>query len=186
MSVARIASRYAKSLFDLAINENKLDKINQDIELVNKVAELKDFDSVMKNPLIIIDRKQAAIRGIFQDKVDTLTMNTMMVILEHRRERYLQDICRSFHDLYNSEKKVSIVTLKSAVSLSQEMSNNILHEFKSKGLIEDKVELKTIIDPSIIGGFVIYFKDQVYNASVSYKLDQLRTKFSENLYIKNF
>jgi F-type H+-transporting ATPase subunit delta len=113
-------------------------------------------------------------------------MNTMMVILEHRRERYLQDICRSFHDLYNSEKKVSIVTLKSAVSLSEEMTNNILHEFKSKGLIEDKVELKTIIDPSIIGGFVIYFKDQVYNASVSYKLDQLRTKFSENLYIKNF
>lgn len=186
MSVSRIASRYAKSLFDLAKNENKLDRINQDIELVKKVAELSDFDSVMKNPLIIIDRKEAAVKGIFQDKIDILTLNTMMVVLEHRREKYLLDICRSFHDLYNSESKVSVVTLKSAVDLSKEMTDSILKEFKLKGLIEEKVELKTIIDPSIIGGFVIYFKDQVYNASVSYKLDQLRTKFSENLYIKNF
>ena len=64
MSIARIASRYAKSLFDLAKNEGKLDKVHQDILYVREVAELPDFSAVMKNPLIREEKKENILRFI--------------------------------------------------------------------------------------------------------------------------
>jgi F-type H+-transporting ATPase subunit delta len=186
MSIARIASRYAKSLFDLAKNEGKLDKVHQDILYIKEVAELPDFAAVMKNPLISEDKKEGIFNAVFGQKVDSLTLKTLMVMTEHNREAYLNDICRTFHLLYNQDKHVSSVTITSAVELTQQTIDSILAEFKSKGIIESQVELKTKIDASILGGFILQFNDRVYNASISYKLDQLRAKFSENLYIKNF
>jgi F-type H+-transporting ATPase subunit delta len=186
MSIARIASRYAKSLFDLAKNEGKLDKVHQDILYVREVAELPDFSAVMKNPLISEEKKENIFRAVFGQKVDDLTLKTLMIMAEHNREAYLNDICLSFHVLYNEERHVSTVLISSAVELSSQTIDNILSEFKAKGIIESQVELKTKIDPSILGGFILQFKDKVYNASIAYKLDQLRNKFSENLYIKNF
>ncbi len=150
------------------------------------MARLQDFAAVMKNPLISEDKKEAIFSALFQDKVEKLTLNTLMVMTDHNREAYLLDICRTFHLLYNEEKHVSVVTITSAVELSKTSIDNILEEFKSKGLIESSVELNTKIDPSIIGGFILQYKDQVYNASIIYKMNTLRAKFSENLYIKNF
>jgi F-type H+-transporting ATPase subunit delta len=153
---------------------------------IREVARLQDFAAVMKNPLISEDKKEAIFSALFQDKVEKLTLNTLMVMTDHNREAYLLDICRTFHLLYNEEKHVSVVTITSAVELSKTSIDNILEEFKSKGLIESSVELNTKIDPSIIGGFILQYKDQVYNASIIYKMNTLRAKFSENLYIKNF
>jgi F-type H+-transporting ATPase subunit delta len=186
MSIARIASRYANSLFELAKNEGKLDKVHQDILYVRQVADLPDFASVMKNPLIKEEKKEGIFNAVFGNKVDKLTLNTLMIMAEHNREAYLVDVCRTFHLMYNKEKHISAVTLTTAAEMSKPMVDNILAEFKAKGLIESDVELKTLVDPAIIGGFILQFKDRVYNASAAYKLDQLRTKFSENLYIKNF
>ena len=115
MSITRIASRYAKSLFDLAKNEGKLDKIHQDVLYIREVAVLPDFAAVMKNPLISEDKKEAIFIALFQDKVEKLTLNTLMIMAEHNREAYLLDICRTFHLLYNEEKHVSAVTITSAV-----------------------------------------------------------------------
>ena len=186
MSISRIASRYANSLFELAQSEGKLDKVHQDILYVREVTLLPDFASVMKNPLIKEEKKEAIFHAVFHNKVEKVTLNTLMIMAEHNREAYLLDFCRIFHFMFNEEKHISTVILTTAVEMSKPMVDNILAEFKANGLIQAEVELSTKVDPSIIGGFILKFKDQVYNASIAYKLDQLRTKFSENLYIKNF
>ncbi len=186
MSVSRIAFRYAKSLFDLAKTEGNLDKVHEDILYIRKVSELPDFSSVMKNPLIKEEKKEDIFKAVFSSKVSQLTLNTLMVMAEHNREAYIVDFCRKFHLLYNEEKHISSVILTSSAELSQSTIDSIMSEFRSKGLIESEVELKTVIDPNIIGGFILQFNDQVYNSSIAYKLEQIRTKFNENLYIKNF
>jgi F-type H+-transporting ATPase subunit delta len=186
MSINRIVTRYAKSLFELAKNEGSLERVHQDVIYVLEVAGLKDFEAVMKNPLIKADKKEDIFNAVFKDKVNELTLKTLMVVAEHGREAYLSEICRSFHHLYNTEKSISVATLTTAVEISQAAVENILNEFRTNGLIQKEVELKTKVDPTLIGGFIFQFNDQVYNASISYKLDKLRTKFSENLYIKNF
>jgi F-type H+-transporting ATPase subunit delta len=186
MSINRIVSRYARSLFELAKKDEILDKVHEDVMHILEVASLKDFEAVMKNPLIKADKKEDIFNAVFKSNISELSMKTLMVIAEHGREAYLSEICKSFHHLYNTEKNISVATLTTAVELSQAAIENILNEFRAKGLIKKDVELKTKVDASLIGGFIFQFNDQVYNASISYKLDKLRTKFNENLYIKNF
>lgn len=185
MSVTRIASRYAQSLFDLAEKEGNLDKVHEDVLYVREVARNKEFALVMKNPLINTEKKESIFEAVFKEKVEGITLNTLMVLAEHKRELYLLDMCNIFHSMYNTEKKISHVKLTSAVELSEATAASILDGFKNKGLIEQNVELETVVDPSIIGGFIVQFNNQIYDSSVANKLDMLRTKFSENLYIKN-
>jgi F-type H+-transporting ATPase subunit delta len=185
MSVTRIASRYAKSLFELAEKDGKLDKIHEDVLYIREVGRNKEFASVMKNPLISTEKKEAIFEAVFKEKVDLITLNTLMVLAEHKREAYLVDVCTFFHSLYNTKRRITYVTVTTAVEMGASEIEGILAEFKAKGLIEQEVELETKVDPSIIGGFIVQFNDQLYDASVKDKLDGLRKKFSENLYIKN-
>ena len=73
MSVQRIASRYAKSLIELSIEQDKLDKILSDLELFEKVAENKDFSIMLKSPVINADKKKAVFNAILGDKMDVMT-----------------------------------------------------------------------------------------------------------------
>jgi F-type H+-transporting ATPase subunit delta len=106
-------------------------------------------------------------------------------MINHKREAYIGDFCRSFHLMFNKEKHVSAVRLIMAVELSDKIVNELLDTFKEKGMLEKEVELVKDIDPSIIGGFILEFDGRVYDASLTHKLEQMNKKFSENLYIKN-
>lgn len=186
MSVLRIASRYADSLFSLAEGEGNLDKVHDNIMYIWEVAKTKDFASFLKNPIISALKKEQVFEAVFTGKVETIVSKTLKVIAEHRREPYLIDICRAFHLMFNRSRKISSARLITAGEVSESVVNGILETFKTKGLLEAQVELDTKIDPSLIGGFVLEFNNQVYDASIAYKLDQMETQFSENLYIKNF
>ncbi len=185
MSVLRIVSRYAKSLFDLAEAEGKLDKVHEDIMYTWEVAKVDDFKRFLKSPVISITKKEDVFQGIFASKVEPVVLKTFDAMIEHKREAYLADFCRTFHLMYNNVKKISSARLISAVALSDETVNDLLEVFKSKGLIQQQVELVKEVNPAIIGGFILEFDDKVYNSSVAYKLENLRKNFSENLYTKN-
>lgn len=184
MSILRVVSRYAKSLFDLAKAEGKLDKVHDDVMNAWEVAKNKEFDAFLKSPIIPLAKKINVIDAVFV-KSDQMMVKTFHVLADHKREAYLGDFCRAFHLLYNKEQHVSAVSLITAVELSDATVNELLDTFKAKGLLEQTVELKKVIDPSIIGGFVLEFDGQVYDSSLAHKLEQLNKKFSENLYIKN-
>jgi F-type H+-transporting ATPase subunit delta len=184
MSILRVVSRYAKSLFELSNSDGRLESIHDDVMNAWDVVKHKEFNSFLKSPIISVSKKKEVLKAIFS-KFDPSLLNTFHVMADHKREAYISDFCRAFHLLYNKENHVSAVRLVSAVKLSDEIVNNLLKTFKSKGLLEEKVELVKDVNPSIIGGFILEFDGQVYNASLAHKLDQMSKKFSENLYIKN-
>jgi len=172
-------------LFELAKEANKLETIHENIMYAWEVAKVPDFKDFLKSPIISTEKKEKVFKAVFEDKVEKVVLRTFYVMTEHQREAYLTDFCRTFHLMYNREKHISSARLISAVQLSDETVNDLLKAFKDKGLLESEVELVKEIDADIIGGFVLEFNNQVYDASVQYKLEQLRKKFSENLYIKN-
>ncbi|BDS15277.1 ATP synthase F1 subunit delta [Aureispira anguillae] len=184
MSILRIVSRYAKSLFDLAKKEGQLDQVHDDVMNAWEVAKNEEFADFLKSPIIPIDKKKDVIDVVFANSNKNL-VQTFHVMMEHKRESYMADFCRTFHLFYNKEKHVSAVRLTTAVELSESTVNDLLDTFKAKGLLEQTVELIKDIEPSIIGGFILEFDGQVYNASLLHQLDQMKKQFSENLYTKN-
>jgi F-type H+-transporting ATPase subunit delta len=86
MSVNRIASRYAKSLIDLAVEQNNLEKIHGDVEhLLRMIKGSKDFVSFLRSPVIQYSRKKKAIEALLQDKFEDLTFKFVDLLASKKR-----------------------------------------------------------------------------------------------------
>ena len=185
MYSSRLASRYAKTFFELAKEHGVLDKVYADTQYIQAVAVTPDFRTFLRNPIIGVSKKKEVFQALFGHKIQPITLKALQAVLEHKRERYLSDISLSFKALYHKEKGISTVKIISAVELSAKAEQAILQEFKTAGIIQNQVELETSVDAKIIGGFILEADGQVYDASLANKLARLKSKFTENLYVKN-
>ncbi|MEM6321849.1 MAG: ATP synthase F1 subunit delta [Bacteroidota bacterium] len=185
MSVTRIASRYAKSLLDLAQEQNKLDRVLEDVETFQQATEQRDFFLLLKSPIVNPDKKGTILKEIFSEKFDELTMAFVNIVLRKGREGYLPDIAKEFITQYRSLKHISTVKVTTATALSEASLAAIKQQLQGSDKTEANIEIVTEVNPNLIGGFVIEFDDKLYDASVAHKLSQLKKEFSGNQYVNN-
>jgi F-type H+-transporting ATPase subunit delta len=183
MSVQRIATRYAKSLIDLAQDNGKLDRVKEDVESFDMVCRNRDFSLLLKSPVVKPDKKQAIFNQLFKGKYDDLTMSFLNILLRKGREAQLTDIAKEFLTQYKVIRGISTVKLTTAVKLSDQAVEAIRQKLNASSTTRNTVEIITKVDPGIIGGFIIEYDDKLYDTSVSHKLDLLKKEFKDNLYI---
>ncbi len=186
MSSYRIASRYAKSLIDLASEQGKLDRVLEDMDLFVAVCKVRDIQLMLKSPVVTTDRKLKVFAALFTGKVDSLTFSFLDIILKKGRESLLAEIAQEFIYQYREIKGISIVEVTSAETLPAETMEAIRQKLVDSKLTHGQIEFKTKIDPSLIGGFVISFEDKWYDASVLHQLDLLRKEFDSKEYQISF
>jgi len=178
MSVTRIATRYAKSLVDLAKEQNKLDRIKTDIDQFKAAIENRDFEMMLKSPIIKPTKKQQIFDALFKDKFDEMTLAFLGIVLRKNRGENLEGIADSFIDQYQAINKVSTIVLTTATPLEDGALEQIKAKFLESADTSQKIDIKTKVDPALIGGFVVEFDDKLYDASVAHKLDKLRKEFA--------
>ena len=175
---ARSASRYAKSLLELARDKGKLDEVHQDMLLFNKVCDENfAFVLMLRNPIINHPKKRAVLHGLFKSKTDPLTMAILDITTRKNREKLLPVIAKEFHYQYNIERGIQEASITTTFELDDSLRkkfNEIIIEIsKAKTLsLEEK------IDENIIGGFLLKVGDKQVDESISNKLKQLRLKLS--------
>ena len=183
MSVSRIASRYAKSLIDLAIEQDILEKVKDDVSSFEAlVVNSRDFLAFLKSPVIKFGKKKAIIRELFAGKYQDLTVKFLELLAQKQRESLLPDVAVHFMDQYRYLKQISTAKITSATELTPEMVKTIKTRLEKSGVAFEQVELETTVDPKLIGGFILEFGDYVYDSSIAHKLDDLRKSFTGNLY----
>src|SRR5687767_1259819 len=182
MSSYRIASRYAKSLMDLATEQGKLDRVLDDVTLFLNATKNRDFALLLKSPLVKADKKEKVMDALFKDKIDPLTHSFMGIIIRKGREAQLGEIAQEFINQYREIKGISIVNVVSAEPLSDEALEAIRRKLVDSKLTHGNITFNTSVDKNLIGGFVISFEDKLYDASVSHQLDELRKQFSNREY----
>lgn len=178
MSSYRIASRYAKSLIDLALEQGKLDKVLEDVTAFSNAAQNRELHLLLKSPIVKADKKEKVLDALFKGKIDPLTHSFFQIILRKGRESQLADIAQEFINQYRVIKGISIVDIVSAEPLSQETIDAIKTKLVSSKLTHANIQFNTSIDKNLIGGFVISFEDKLYDASIKHQLDELRKQFS--------
>ncbi len=186
MSVERIANRYAKSLVELAVEQGKLEEVNNDVQYMKQVASNEDFRSVIKSPVIAPAKKTKVFDALFSGKVSDLSSSFLKTVLKKGREAYLPEIVNDFIVQYKIINKVSAVRLTSAHKLKEETINKILAKLHGSTTTMDNIELDVQVDPSLIGGFILQYDDKLYDTSIKSKLVELEKEFNKNQYIKNF
>jgi F-type H+-transporting ATPase subunit delta len=184
MSAQTVATRYAKSLIDLAQEENKLDVLREDILSFQALTKSRDFYNLLKSPVVPISKKRKIINMLMEGKVDEMMLAFVQILLNKGRERLLPEIAAAFVQQYRQIRNISTVKLTSATELSDEMLESVKRKLIESGATEDKIIMTTIVDPKLIGGFILEFKGKIFDTSVAHKLEQLRKKFNErNVYI---
>lgn len=184
MSVSRITYRYAKSLFDLALEQGKLEETHRDMAYFNEVAKLPDFRALLKSPVVKPDMKGKIFDAVFGDKIDPMTSNFVQIVLRKGREAYLDEIADAFVLQYRLHNNITTVKITSAVPFGETALQNLVDRLKANHIISGEAVVHNEVDPDVIGGFIMHLNDKVYDASVDYKLDQLRRIFSENVYTR--
>lgn len=178
MSVFRIASRYAKSLLDLAIEKNTLEEVRSDVQGLNAaISGSRELFLLLKSPIISSDKKKKCMDAIFSGKFNTITSSFYDIVIRKRRESVLPEMGEAFMDLYREHKKIGKAHLTTASTVSDDLVNKVKNIVLSNTKNES-VDLETSIDKSLIGGFVLEFEDKRYDASIASKLEAIKQEFS--------
>jgi F-type H+-transporting ATPase subunit delta len=183
---SRVASRYVKSLLDLAITQGSLDKVHADMQLFAATLDKsRELELMLKSPVIRHDKKNAILSAIFKSKVSALTMAFIDIITKKNREPLLPEVAREFHNAFNVYKGIGKASVTTSVALDAKTRSEfeaIVRKLSNR----KEVELEEKIDKDLIGGFILNVEDKQIDASIKNNLKKLKLKFSENPYIKEF
>ncbi len=173
MSSHRASVRYAKSVIELAQEQEILEKVKEDMLLFTKVIdENRELKVVLKNPIVPAGKKKAILKSLFEKRIQPLTYKAFELIISKSRESILDEIAIEFVNEYNALKGIVVATVITPFKLDAAQHKEI-----SKIVVDItgmKVELAEVIDESLIGGFVLNIGDKQIDESVKSKLANIQ------------
>jgi len=184
--VIRIASRYAKSLLDLAKDQGVMDEVVGDMKGFSKMVENRDLYLLLKSPIINVGKKSEIFSALFDGKMNKLSRAFLDIVLRKGREALLPEIAAEFLNQYKTMIGLSSVRLTTAAPISGDALATIKSKLLSSDVTDKDVEIETIVDESIIGGFIVEVGDKLIDASVSHKLARLAKELTNKEYEKAF
>lgn len=167
-----ISERYALSLYEVAKQENKVQEFMDEFNAVCDVFnENPDFLKVLKTPSIQFAEKKNIISAVFEGKIHPYTLNFLMLITEKNRISLIFEMAESYKEQYYFEEGICEVTAVTA----DKMDDALTEKLKNKmcAVTGKKVVLKTVVDPSILGGIVVKVDNKQIDTSVKTRLNEL-------------
>jgi F-type H+-transporting ATPase subunit delta len=132
--------------------------------------------AILKNPIIKGDKKRNILAAIFEKNINPIILSFFYILVNKGRAAILLDIAQEFVREYNEAKGIVNASVTSATALSEvnlaELQKIIADEIKAE------VILNNIVDPSLIGGFVVRVSDRQIDASIAGKLNKLEKHFA--------
>jgi F-type H+-transporting ATPase subunit delta len=179
----RVASRYAKSLLDLAVERGQLEQVHADMLYLRQLNKgSREFLNLLRSPVINSETKIKAVNAVTQGKISDLTIAFTTLLINKNRESVLPEVITSFISQYKEKKNIHSVKLTTAVPVSDGVKSQIVEQVKSTGHMQN-IELETVVDPNIIGGFVLQTGDKLVDASIAYDLKSISRQFENNDFI---
>jgi F-type H+-transporting ATPase subunit delta len=181
----KVATRYAKAIFDLSVEKQLLEQSMTDMDLLASTYHAsKDLQLLMASPVVKPDKKQKVIRELFGKHIGELVLNFLMILTSKGREMHIGVIAEEFLRLYKEKQGLKTVFLTTAVPVDDTIRQKVkalvaAHTGKTIELIEK-------VDPKILGGFVLKIDDALFDSSLNFKLNELKKEFKVNTYIKEF
>ncbi|WP_018108541.1 F0F1 ATP synthase subunit delta [Bacteroides propionicifaciens] len=178
MEAGAISMRYGKALFNYAIEHKCEDKVYENaLVLADNLLNQPRFKQVLISPILARKEKKSLIIAASEGKDEICDEFERFVdlVLEQRREDYLQFMMMMYLDLYRKHKHISIATLITAIPVSKAIEDRVISS--SSHLLRTKMELKTVVDPSIEGGFIFDINDYRLDASIATQLRRVKKQF---------
>ncbi len=178
MEVGILSMRYAKAMIEYAQEKGLEDRIYQEfMTLAYCFRAQPGLRETLENPVVTTKEKLAlvCIAADGDGKSTREFVRFITLVLRNRREGYLQFISLMYMDLYRKLKHIGTGRLITAVPVDKETENRI--RSAAAHILHAQMELETVVDPSIEGGFVFDINDYRLDASVATQLKRVKQQF---------
>lgn len=173
MSRSPVALRYARALFELALEQGRLDAVQADFEAIAALRKDRATFERIINPYTLPQENRAAFwKELLGGHADALTLRFILFLISKGRGIILADIIRAFNELCYEARGIQPVEIVSARPLPAEQLEAITARFEAR--LKKKLHATPRVDPSLLGGFQVRVRDTIYDFSVNHQLNQLQ------------
>ena len=167
-----IAAVYARSLFEVAQEQGKLDTIREELgQFADALDGNRELQVFFFSPYFSTIEKKDGLERAVSD-ADPILVNFLKLLIENHRMPVIFRVRRVVDELWRKENKLLPVTVTSAVELDQATVSQIGDRIAEQ--TGRKVELSAIVEPDILGGLVVRVGNSILDASIRNRLEQLR------------
>lgn len=180
MKGTRAAQRYAKAILDLAEDRKVSEDVYRDMESISRTIIASDeLQSVLASPVIKDQLKRNALKEIFKD-AHTVTSGAFDILLDNNRIYLLKYVAQQYVHFYNERHNIQLAKVTTAIPLDASLEASI--QKKIRELTGNSAKIENIVDPGIIGGFILRIGDLQYNASVAQSFANLRKELKNDTF----
>ncbi len=184
MKNPRLAGRYAKSLLDLATEQNQVDVVYADMKWLHSICKSNpDFVAVLRSPIIKPTAKGKIIESISKERVSKLTTAFIRLLVMKAREINLPEIVMAYIDQFNELRNIHRVKITTAEPLTEEMKNAIMANVRAVATKDQTFEIETQVNNDLIGGFLLETDGTLVDASILRDLKDIQKQFMNNDYL---
>jgi F-type H+-transporting ATPase subunit delta len=172
-----IAQVYARSLFEVATEQDKLDLVREQLgQFADALAESRELQTFLFSPYFSTEEKKAGLAKAVIDADDTVA-NFFSLLLENHRMPVVFRVRREYDRLWEEANRLLPVQITSAVELDPSVAERIGDEIGRQ--TGRTVELTSSVDPDVIGGIVVRVGNSIIDASVRTRLENLRKQVAK-------
>lgn len=173
MSVSIVAARYAKSLIELAKEQNVLPAVYEDMKLFkDTVDKNRGLMLALKSPVVRHEKKLGILKAVFEGKVNPVTFAIFNIITKKNREAILDSIADEFLIAYNDLQGIQKALVVTTTALTEELRKQFTSIVASAS--GKTVELEEKIDENLIGGYLLRVNDRQVDASIKKRLNEMK------------
>ena len=167
-----IAAVYARSLFEVAKEQGKLDSVREQLgEFADALEETRELQVFFFSPYFSTAEKQDGLDRAISG-ADPVFVNFLKLLIENHRMPVIFRVRRGFDALWEDENKLLPVRVTSAVELDSGTVSQIGDKIAEQ--TGRKVDLSSEVDADILGGIVVRVGNSILDASIRNRLEQLR------------
>jgi F-type H+-transporting ATPase subunit delta len=167
-----IAQVYARSLYEVAEDRDELDDVREQLgQFADALESSRELATFLFSPYFSTDEKKDGLRRAVEGASETVR-NFLELLVENHRMPVIFRVRREFDRLWEEAHRLLPVEITSAVSLDESVAARIGEEIGRQ--TGRQVQLKSTVDPDVIGGIVLRVGNSILDASIRTRLENLR------------
>ena len=164
---------YAAGLYQLALAEDSVDRVSDELHRVSALLERSEaLRDSLGNSSLPAEKRQAAIEELLGARASKLTVQMVSMLVGLGRVRDLPEIVTALLSQVAAERSRQVAEVRSAVPLNEDQLKRLTTALGT--MLGQPVDLRVIVDPSVMGGLVARVGDVVIDGTVRHRLELLK------------
>jgi len=169
------SKRYAQATFEIALEAGELERWQSDLEKIARIVIDRDLKAFLESPKVHFEEKSKLLSGQMKG-VNPLILSLVLLLISRGRLDMLGEIADEYQRLWNSYRGIELAEVTTAVPLAREEEEKLARHLGR--IVGKKIEIRSDVDPDVIGGFVARIGDRLLDGSIRSKLAMLKKEMA--------